>query len=151
MLPRAAVRFPAAARIAASIVVVVVLPLVPVTPSQTGASGPRSRQASSGSLYTSSPAASAATASGWCGGKPGDTTTSLTLSSSPAGGSSDAITVAPASRSAAKLGSSTRSKTVTSAPASRSAFADASPAIRAPATSTRFPAYPLMARPVGQY
>jgi hypothetical protein len=50
MLPSAAVRRPAAVRIAASMVTVVVLPLVPVTASQGGAPGPRSRQASSGSL-----------------------------------------------------------------------------------------------------
>jgi hypothetical protein len=50
MLPRGAVRRPAARRIAATMVVVVVLPFVPVTASQGGASGPRSRQASSGSL-----------------------------------------------------------------------------------------------------
>ena len=50
MLPTAAVRSPAAARIAASIVVVVVLPLVPVMASQAGAPSARSRHASSGSL-----------------------------------------------------------------------------------------------------
>ena len=54
MLPTAAVRRPAAARIAASIRVVVVLPLVPVTASQgAGVRGPRSRQASSTSPQTS--------------------------------------------------------------------------------------------------
>ena len=55
MLPRAAALRPAAARMAASIVVVVVFPLVPVMPSHTGGgtvpdSSCCSRQASSGSL-----------------------------------------------------------------------------------------------------
>src|SRR2546423_933756 len=96
MLPRAAVRSPAAVRIAASIVVVVVLPLVPVTASQAGASGVRSRQASSGSLYTGSPAACAATTSARVRANPGETTTSDTSSSSRGGGSSASTTPTPA-------------------------------------------------------
>lgn len=56
MLPTAAVRRPAAARMEASIWTVVVLPLVPVTASQGAASGPRSRQASSTSPQTGTPA-----------------------------------------------------------------------------------------------
>src|SRR5690606_23177059 len=86
MLPSAAVRSPAAVSIAASMLTVVVLPLVPVTASHGAARGPRSRHASSGSLYTSRPAAAAARGSGWCGGKPGETTSSSAPSNRPGGG-----------------------------------------------------------------
>ncbi len=74
MLPTAAVRRPAARSIEASMSVVVVLPFVPVTTSQGAASGPRSRQASSSSPHTGTPASRAATITGARGGRPGDTT-----------------------------------------------------------------------------
>ena len=53
-LPAATARAPVAISIASSICTVVVLPFVPVTPSQ-GTSGLRSRQASSTSPHTGSP------------------------------------------------------------------------------------------------
>ena len=88
MFPQATASSPAASRIASSIPVVVVLPLVPVTASQRG--GPAgqtagscpSRHASSGSPIISTPAACAARASGESGRKPG-----LVTTRSQAGGS----------------------------------------------------------------
>lgn len=84
MLPTAAVRRPAAFRIDASIWTVVVLPLVPVTASQ-GAGfrpfRPRSRQASSTSPQTGTPACPAAVNSGLVGFQPG----AVTISSVPSG------------------------------------------------------------------
>ena len=78
MLPTAAVRSPAARSIDSSIWVVVVLPLVPVMPSQgTGRLGRASRQASSGSLQMPIPAAAAAASSGWRGLQPVVTTRSM--------------------------------------------------------------------------
>ena len=72
-------RWPAAASMAASIFTVVVLPLVPVTASQScrdppGSTG-RSRQASSTSPMTGTPAAAAAASSGASGRHPGEVTT----------------------------------------------------------------------------
>ena len=57
MLPTAAVRLPAARSIDSSMSVVVVLPFVPVTTSHgAGVRAPRSRQASSSSPHTGTPA-----------------------------------------------------------------------------------------------
>ncbi|CAM5528815.1 hypothetical protein SALBM311S_02256 [Streptomyces alboniger] len=84
MLPTAAVRRPAALRIEASIWTVLVLPLVPVTASQGAASRPprpRSRQASSTSPQTGTPACTAAANSGLSGFQPGV----VTMSSVPCG------------------------------------------------------------------
>src|SRR5436190_7228543 len=138
MLPSAALRSPAARSTAASIVVVVVLPLVAVIPSHAGASGPRSRQASSGSLYTSRPASRAAATSGWCGGYHGDTTTSDTRASRSGGGTSAMTTATPAAASVAVRPDAFGSSTVTVAPVASSARAAADPATPEPATRTCF-------------
>ncbi len=72
MLPHSTARLPAAASIACSIDVVVVLPLVPVTTSHCrgGPNRPErsSRQASSTSPQTGTPAAAAAAGIGAAGG-----------------------------------------------------------------------------------
>ncbi len=82
-LPTAALRSPAAVRIACSICTVVVLPLVPVTASHGAAcAGSRSRQASSTSPQTGMPRSRAATSSGALGGNPGEVTTTSTSSGS---------------------------------------------------------------------
>ena len=76
-LPALVARSPAAVRIDASMLTVVVLPLVPVTVSHGAApSWARIRQASSTSPHTGMPCAWAATRSWSWGGTPGEVTTS---------------------------------------------------------------------------
>src|SRR5919112_332488 len=83
MLPTAAVRSPAAVKMAASIWVVVVLPLVPVTPSHgTTLAGWLSLQASSTSLQIGTPRVAAWTSSGAVAGQPVVTTRSASAGSS---------------------------------------------------------------------
>ncbi len=140
MLPTAVVCSPSAARIEASIRTVVVLPLVPVTPSQAAAGCPegasRSRQAISTSPTTSTPAAAAAANSGLSGFQPGEVTTR----SVPAGrvAPSPRRTVIPSassSRAAACCFSlSPPSTTVTWAPRPASARAALMPLTPRPAT-----------------
>ena len=120
MLPTAAVRRPAAARIDSSIWVVVVLPLVPVTPSHgTTRSGRLSRQASSTSLQIGTPRCAAATSSGESGGQPVVTTRSAP-SGSTAVAPGPSRTVPPSTSSKAALSAlaaeSESSSTVTFAP-----------------------------------
>src|SRR5690606_30843806 len=136
MLPQATASRPAARRIAASIPVVVVLPLVPVTASHTGGRSMPwpSHHASSGSPTSGTPAAAAAATSGWSGRRPGEVTT-RSVPAGTASGSPPAS--APGGRSARAAGRA--SVTVTRAPASTSAAAAASPDTPAPATSTRAP------------
>ena len=74
MFPTASVRRPAARSIDASISVVVVLPLVPVTNSHGAPAGSLSRQANSSSPQTGMPAVRAAWVTGALGGNPGETT-----------------------------------------------------------------------------
>ena len=97
MLPAATVRRPAARSIASSMSVVVVFPLVPVITSQGAApDGRRSRQASSSSPQTGTPADWAATMMGDRGLSPGDTTsTSHTLG--------QGVTVSEADRGAEQI------------------------------------------------
>lgn len=136
MLPTARVRSPSAARIEASIRTVVVLPLVPVIPSQAAAPGPRSRQAISTSPTTSTPAAAAAANSGLSGFQPGEVTTrsvpSGRVSPSPR---RTVIPSAVSSRAAARcLSPSPPSTTVTWAPRPASARAALMPLTPRPAT-----------------
>src|SRR6185312_586642 len=125
-LPVATARSPAARSIDSSIRTVVVLPLVPVSASQGGGFGPRSRQASSTSPITSTPAAAAAVSSGASGRQPGETTSR----SVPAGGACAPSAIA------------------TPSAASASVRADAAPDAPAPATTTRRPAQPVTVAPL---
>jgi hypothetical protein len=141
-LPAATLRSPAACRIDWSMPTVVVLPFVPVTPSQGAAPGDRSRQASSGSPITSTPAATAAATSGWSGRNPGEATT---RSAGTGVSASPSRTRAPRSRSrsaAIRSGSPSRSDTtVTSAPRASRTSATAAPVTPSPATTARTPSY----------
>ena len=67
---------------ASSMCTVVVLPFVPVTASQSAASGRRSRQASSTSPHTGTPRTDAVTSSGCVGRSPGEVTTRSTSGNS---------------------------------------------------------------------
>ena len=138
-LPTSIVRWPAASSMRASIRTTVVLPSVPVTASHGGASGPRSRHASSTSPITSTPVLTAASSSGAVGRQPGDVTTS-----SASGGSvspSPSRRVTPGTAARVRRPSSSRASTrVTCAPRSASTRAAARPEIPAPATQTRRPA-----------
>ena len=133
MLPHATASRPAAARIAASMPVVVVLPFVPVTASHVAGIGRAAsiHQASSGSPTTGTPAAAAAATSGLSGRRPGPVTTRPVPAGNPSG-SAKGSTPAGSSASAAGFAS----VTVTRAPSSTRAVAAASPEIPAPATST---------------
>ena len=140
MLPTAAVRSPAAVRIAASIWVVVVLPLVPVIPSQgTTLAGRLSRQASSTSLQIGTPRAAACTSSGAVAGQPVVTTRSASVGSS-AVAPGPRRTVPPRVSSSVALSELARSarssSTVTRAPNSSRPSAAANPETPIPATTT---------------
>ncbi len=148
-LPTAALRRPAAVSIAASMVTVVVLPLVPVTVSHGAAPvAGRIRQASSTSLHTGTPAPAAPASTGWSGRQPGDVTTRSAAPSPTAGRASAAPaprrTCAPrVSRMTARsrwAGPSPASTTTTRAPRSTRASAAAKPDAPMPATTTRRPA-----------
>src|SRR6185312_7414878 len=142
-LPVATARPPAARSIDSSIRTVVVLPLVPVSASQGGGFGPRSRQASSTSPITSTPAAAAAVSSGASGRQPGETTSR----SVPAGGAcAPSAIVAPPAASAPVRVDAARSTTVTVAPSRSSTRAAASP--DAPAPATRSPRQPVTVGPL---
>ena len=144
-LPVATARPPAARSIDSSIRTVVVLPLVPVSASQGGGFGPRSRQASSTSPITSTPAAAAAVSSGASGRQPGETTSR----SVPAGGAcAPSAIAAPPAASAPVRVDAARSTTVTVAPSRSSTRAAASPDAPAPATTTRRPRQPVTVGPL---
>ena len=139
MLPQATVSSPAARRIASSIVVVVVLPLVPVTASQRGgpsgqiAGSSPSHQASSGSPTIGTDAARAASASGESVRKPGLVTTR----SAPVGQRGQLPRAGHrAGRRAASSCAWSPSATVTRAPRCSSTSTTETPVRRAPATST---------------
>src|SRR6516225_3791941 len=145
-LPAAMLRCPAAVSMAASISTVVVLPLVPVTPSHScrpppGSAG-RSRQASSTSPITGMPAAAAAATSGLPGRNPG----AVTTRSVPDGSAGCSVNVTGTPRpanswAARRLASSSRPSTaVTSAPRAASRRATGGPVIPRPLTKTRSPA-----------
>src|SRR5215213_3682453 len=123
MLPTAAVRRPAAVKIDSSICVVVVLPWVPVMPSQgTTLCGRLSRQASSTSLQIGTPRSTEATSNEWSGCHP------VVISRSAFGGSTVALS--------ALVASSRSSRTVTVAPDWSSPSAAAKPETPTPATTT---------------
>jgi hypothetical protein len=141
MFPQATASSPAASRIASSIPVVVVLPLVPVTASQRG--GPAghtagswpSRHASSGSPIISTSAARAACARGESGRKPGLVTTR----SHPAGRAATSVVNAAVRSSSEASWPGSESAIVTVAPISSSTSTTDAPVRRAPATSTCAP------------
>src|SRR4051812_18236995 len=151
-LPTAAERSPAAASMAASIVTVVVLPLVPVTASHGAAPvAGRIRQASSTSLQTGTRAAAAPASTGWSGRQPGEVTTTSGACRSPRPPTSGSAATAsgPSRTSAPRVsrmtarsrwsGPSAASRTTTRAPRSRRASAAAKPETPIPATTTRSP------------
>jgi hypothetical protein len=140
MLPTAAVLSPAAARIDSSICVVVVLPLVPVIPSQgTILSGRLSRQASSTSLQMGTPRAAAWTSSGELAGQPVAITRS-TSSGRFAVAPGPSRTKPPSTSSSLPLSevrsSSRSSRIVTRAPKCSSPSPAANPETPIPATTT---------------
>ena len=140
MLPTAAVRRPDAASIDSSIWVVVVLPLVPVTPSQgMTLCGRLSRQASSTSLQIGTDRAAAAVSSGLVGAQPVVMTRSAS-SGRFAVEPGPSRTVPPSTSSRAPLSafasSARSSSTVTRAPNCSSPSAAANPETPIPATTT---------------
>src|SRR6478672_4614568 len=138
MLPLALTRRPAARRIDSSIPVVVVLPLVPVTTSQSRGSPPArsSRQANSTSPITSIPAASAAASSGFVGGMPAEVITK----SVPAGGvSRSPAKVTSPGICASSAGAGRLEVTTTVAPVPARYRTTGSPVTPTPAASTRSP------------
>ena len=142
-LPAAALARPSARKIASSINVVVVLPLVPVTHSQgAGDSARRMRQATSSSPHTGIDRSSALTMTGSRGLIPGETTS--TSASSAAESRHPRRTSAPRTSRMApfsrRRSSSPESMTVTSAPTDKRASAAANPAMPMPATVARSPA-----------
>ena len=142
-LPTAALRSPAAVRIASSIWTVVVLPLVPVTHSHGAAvSGSRSRQASSTSPHTGMPRAAAWASSGAVGFQPGEVTTTSTSSGSVAVEPGPRRISAPSTWS--RVASSSRpsafsSRATTRAPRWVRLSAAAKPETPKPATTARTP------------
>src|SRR5437588_4378575 len=151
-LPQATASSPALRRMDSSMLTVVVLPLVPVTASQVGGCSHSRliRQASSTSLITSIPAATAAASSGLSARQPGLVTTR----SVPSGGSvNPATSSAPALPTEASAASrcSAASVTVTTAPWPSRASAAERPVTPAPATSTLRPARPVVGTDVGRF
>ena len=141
MLPTAAALYPPAMSIDSVIWVVVVLPLVPVMPSQgTTRSGCMRRQASSGSPHTGTSAARAWAMSGWVGRHPGETMTRSVPGGSCAVDPAPSRTEAPRTSSRLALSrwssSSRSSRTSTEASRSSSASAAAKPDIPRPAMTT---------------
>src|SRR5215469_6062221 len=149
--PAAMLRWPAAASMAASIRTVVVLPLVPVMASHCCRRPPgkvgRSRQASSTSPITSTPASAALASSGVSGRSPGEVTTRPvpggTAAPGPScSGPSRTATPALASRAATsrRSASSRESTAVTWAPWLTSSVLADWPVMPRPATTTGRPA-----------
>src|SRR4029453_5530381 len=135
-LPAATAWTPEAVSMAAASSGVVVLPLVPVTPTRGMVA---TRGASSISLQTGIPAARAAWMSGWASGRPGATTSRARPSSSPGpAGPRSVLTPKAASSPTSRSGAS--SQATTSAPASARWRAAARPERPSPATSTGSPA-----------
>ncbi len=140
MLPTAAVRNPAAARIDSSICVVVVLPFVPVIPSHgTILSGRLSRHASSTSLQIGTPRSAAWRSSGCVAGQPVVITRSAS-SGRVAVDPGPSLTEPPRTSSSLPLSevrsSRTSSKIVTRAPNCSNPSAAAKPETPMPATTT---------------
>jgi hypothetical protein len=136
-LPAAATRLPDASRIEASMRTVVVLPLVPVMANHgAGSVRGRSRQASSTSPHTGTPAARAAANSGLVGRSPGEGTSTSTPGGSVS--SSPRCTVTPSARSSSArrvaLSSQAPSMATTRAPRPCSARTADAPVTPVPAT-----------------
>ena len=142
---------PDCCRIAATIVVVVVFPLVPVIVIQSAVLRParwRTRQASSTSPQIGIPDCCAATSSGCAGGRPGEVTTS-SAGSPPTSGKSRELsaprstsstpTIFSVSAACSAAASSEAATTTTRAPSSAKVSAIEKPVLPIPVTTTRNP------------
>ena len=138
VLPAATARRPLASSMAVAIIVVVVLPSVPVTP--TIGRGPPGRScsqryASSSSLRTGTPASAAAANSGWCSASPGlgDTSSTAPTSSRSSGGDGASTRSTPRPAAVVRASGVTRSSaTVTVQPRCCRARTVASPVMARP-------------------